>query len=233
MENIDVVILCGGLGKRLRPVINDRPKPMAQVNNKPFLDTLIEYVASFGFKRFILCTGYMGEVIRKHYKESSSPLEFVFSQETAPLGTGGAIKNAHSLIQSDSFLVMNGDSFCKFDLKRFYKFHLIKKAMLSIVLSKVRNNQSSGIVILGRDKRIVEFKEKAELTRGAYSSAGIYLMEQEIFQVMKNKRIFSLEYDIFPALTVKDCYGYYCKNYFIDIGTPQNLMKASDFLKHV
>jgi len=232
MKNIDVMILCGGLGKRLRVMVSDRPKSLAEINGIAFLDILIQHVASFGLKRFILCSGYMGDTIREHYQQIPGALEIVFSQEKEPLGTGGAIKNARSLIQSSPFLVLNGDSFCKFDLRKFYKFHLIKKAILSIVLSKLKNDQSSGIVILDQDKRIVEFKEKAELTRGTYSSAGIYLMEQEIFQIMKNKMVFSLEYDIFPALTVKDCYGYYCKNCFIDIGTPQNLMKASDFIKH-
>ncbi|MCU0666050.1 MAG: sugar phosphate nucleotidyltransferase [Candidatus Omnitrophica bacterium] len=232
MKNIDVVILCGGLGRRLRPAVSDRPKPMAQVNNKPFLDILIQYLAGFGLKRFILCSGYMGDAIRKHYKRIPKSLEIVLSQEKKPLGTGGAIKNAQSLILSSSFLVLNGDSFCRVNFSDFYKFHLKKKALLSIVLSRPKDDQNSGVVILDHRERIVKFNEKVKPLKGSFCSVGIYLMGKEIFQFMGENKIFSLEYDLFPALAGKNCYGYYCKKDFVDIGTPQNLMKASNFLKH-
>lgn len=232
MKNIDVAILCGGLGKRLRPVISDRPKSLAEINGIAFLDILIQYVANFGLKRFILCSGYLGDAIRKHYQQIPGSLEIVFSQEKEPLGTGGAIKNAQSLIQSSPFLVLNGDSFCKLNISDFYKFHLKKKAVLSIALSKPGNDQNSGVVILDRKEKIVKFNEKAKPVKGCGCSVGIYLMEKKIFQLMGKNKAFSLEYDLFPPLAGKDCYGYYRKNNFIDIGTPQNLFKASEFLKH-
>lgn len=232
MKNIDVVILCGGLGKRLRSMIDDRPKSLAEINGVAFLDILIQYVSSFGLKRFILCSGYMGDTIRKHYQRISGALEIVFSQEKEPLGTGGAIKYAQTLIQSSPFLVLNGDSFCKLDLSDFYKFHQNKKAVLSVALSKPGDDQNSGVAILDCKKRIVKFNEKAKSVKSSRCSAGIYFMEREIFQLMGRSKVFSLEYDLFPALAGKDCYGYYCKNDFIDIGTPQNLKKVADFLKH-
>jgi len=232
MENIDVVILCGGLGKRLRPVVNDRPKSLAEINGVAFLDILIKYVASFGLKRFILCSGYMGDAIREHYQQISHALEIVFSQEEEPLGTGGAIKNAQPLIKSNPFLVINGDSFCKLNLPLFYKFHLKKKAVLSVVLSKPKNDQNYGVVVLDRQGKIIKFNEKVKPVKGSFCSAGIYLMEQEIFYLMGANKVFSLEHDLFPVLAGKDCYGYYRKNNFIDIGTPQNLMKAGDFIKN-
>lgn len=205
---------------------------MAQVNSKPFLDTVIEYAASFGFKRFVLCTGYKAEAIEKYYKKRTSHLEFVFSQEKEPLGTGGAVKNALTLIKSNPFLTMNGDSFCSINFCDFYKFHTTKKAVFSIALSKPKNDQNSGIVILDRDKKIVEFKEKSGIEKGNYRNAGIYLMRHEIFQIMGDEKVFSLEYDMFPALAGENCYGYYGGDDFIDIGTPQNLVKASDFIKN-
>ncbi|MFH1309976.1 MAG: nucleotidyltransferase family protein [Candidatus Omnitrophota bacterium] len=231
MKNIDVVILCGGLGKRLRPVVSDRPKPMAEVNSEPFLDTVIKYAASFGFKRFIFCTGYKAEAIKNYYEGRTNSLEFVFSQEKEPLGTGGAVKNAAELIKSDPFLVMNGDSFCDLNFCDFFKFHTIKKAVFSIALSRPKNDQNSGIVVVDRDKRIVAFKEKSGAEKGNYCNAGIYFMKREIFRIMGNKEVFSLEYDMFPALVGKDCYGYYEGNDFIDIGIPRNLAKASNFIR--
>jgi len=232
MKDIDVVILCGGLGKRLRPMVSDRPKSLARINGVVFLDILIRYVAGFGLKRFILCSGYMGDAIKKHYQQIPGALEILFSQENEPLGTGGAVKHAQPLIQSESFLVLNGDSFCKLNLPEFYKFHRKKKSILSVVLSKPGDGQDSGIVVLDRQAKIVQFHEKVKPSKGSLRSAGIYLMSREVFKFMGRNKVFSLEFDLFPALAGKDCYGYYCKKEFIDIGTPQNLIKASDFLKH-
>lgn len=91
-ESIDEIILCGGLGKRLRSVINDRLKSMAEINGKPFLDILIEYVASFDFRHFILRTGYKDYVISEYIKEkyNRGRLDFLFIQEKESLGTGGS-----------------------------------------------------------------------------------------------------------------------------------------------
>ena len=232
MKDIDVVILCGGLGSRLRSVVSDRPKSLAKINGIAFLDILIEYLSSFGLNRFILCSGYMGDALKKHYRQNRGDLEIVFSQEEEPLGTGGAIKNARSLIRSSPFLVLNGDSFCRLNLSDFYKFHLKKKAVLSIALSKSCNNKNSGVVTLDRRGKIINFNEKIKPTRGSRCSAGIYLMEKDVFRFTGRNKAFSLEYDLFPVLAGKDCYGYYHKNNFIDIGTPQNFMKASDFIKY-
>ena len=86
---IDVVLLCGGFGTRLKTVVHDRPKPMAEINDRPFLDILIDYVSDYGFKRFILCTGHKGDVIRKYYEAKNTQKIFLFSEEKEPLGTGG------------------------------------------------------------------------------------------------------------------------------------------------
>jgi len=101
LREVDVVILCGGMGSRLRAVVSDRPKPMARINQRPFLDILIQFFSGFGFRRFILCAGYMSQVIRDHYTRRAGPCRFVISEEHTPLGTGGTIRNAEKLIQSD------------------------------------------------------------------------------------------------------------------------------------
>ena len=69
IEEVDTVILCGGLGTRLKDVAKDLPKPMVDIQGRPFLDIIIDYIASFGFKRFILCSGYKADVIAEHYKK--------------------------------------------------------------------------------------------------------------------------------------------------------------------
>jgi len=225
-KGIDVIILCGGRGKRLRAIVNDRPKPMAEFDQRPFLSILMEYVASFGFQRFILCTGYMAETIRKYYSASSLPWEILFSEEKKALGTGGAIKRAESLIRSDPFIVMNGDSFCRLDLDKFVNFHLKKRALLSIALVDSKNNKNCGKVILDETQRIIRFKEKAISTVKHFNSVGIYLMDKDFFSYMKKGNKFSLEYDLFPCIIDKRCYGFKQDADLIDFGTPIGYKRA-------
>ena len=226
LKNIDVVILCGGLGKRLRPLINDRPKCLAEINNRPFLDILIDYIASYGFRRVILSLGYMKERIKKHYQAKSMPLEILYSEEEEPVGTGGALSLTKPLIKSRTFLVMNGDSFCPVNFSNFFNFHLLKKALVSIALTKLKQGQNCGKVTLDNDQRIISFQEKAIIKDKNYSSVGIYFMESQIFSLIGKKEKFSLEYDFFPNLLSRKCYGYITEKDLIDIGTPEEYKKA-------
>ncbi|MDD3296558.1 MAG: nucleotidyltransferase family protein [Candidatus Omnitrophica bacterium] len=225
-KNIDVVIICGGQGKRLKQVINDRPKVLAQINGRPFIDILIDRLLKYGFKRFILCVGYQKEKIREHFREKSKYFEVLFSQEDTPLGTGGALKRAQPLIKSDAFLAMNGDSFCPVDFNNFFSFHTEKKSFLTLLLAKVSSSKDYGTVELGSSFRIKDFKEKSGSDKEAFINAGVYLMEKSVFGKMPKKEAFSLEYDFFPAMVCEKIYGYITDGEFVDIGTPLRYEKA-------
>lgn len=226
-EDIDVVILCGGEGKRLRPVVEDLPKPMAKINARPFLDILIDYVASFGFRHFILCTGYKGNLIRQHYNAKKTSLEIILSEEKELLGTAGAIKNAQDYIRSNSFLVMNGDSFCKIDLNEFINFHIKKKALFSVVLSKIQNTKDFGKVILDKSEKITRFSEKINSkSTDNLVNAGIYFLDKTIFSEIPDNKKCSLEYDFFPQIVNKRFYGFVTQKRFIDMGTPEGFKQA-------
>ena len=134
-SKIDVAILCGGFGKRLQRVVKDIPKPMAKIKHRPFLSILIDFIASYGFRRFILCTGYKADIIEGYYSQRYNNLSIEFSREEKPLGTGGAIKNAENYIKSSPFLVVNGDSFCKINLREFVSFHFKKDSLISIAVN--------------------------------------------------------------------------------------------------
>jgi len=226
LSNIDVVILCGGRGERLKEITKDNPKPMADIGGKPFLDILIGYLRACGFRRFILCAGYKGEVIRDYYLAGSGSSGILTIMEKRPLGTGGAIKNAESLIKSDPFLVANGDSFCKLDYRGLVKFHSDKKSLYSIAVIKSPENQDGGLVSLDAQGKIALFNEKAKSKKTAYINAGIYLLNKAIFNVIKPGEKISLEYDIFPELAGEKFYGYAVSGKLIDIGTPERYMQA-------
>jgi len=225
-KGIDVVILCGGKGERLRSIVNDRPKSMAEFNEKPFLSLLVEYVASFGFRRFILCIGYKGKVIREYFSVGIGTTKILYSDEKEALGTGGAIKKAKPLIRSNPFFVMNGDSFCRIDLHKFIDFHLKKRALLSIALVSQDWNQNSGKVMLDGMDRIIRFEEKKSAGTGHFDSAGIYLMDRDIFSSMRREKKFSLEYDFFPLVLDKRCYGFKQRMDLIDFGMPEGYLRA-------
>lgn len=228
---MDVVILCGGKGTRLQSVVSDRPKPMAQLNNKPFLQLLVEYAAGFGFKRFILCAGYMGEIIEKHFSGAFPGLEIAVSRETEALDTAGAVKNAEALLRTSPFLVMNGDSICRLDLRGFVDFHYQKKAKASLAVVKVADAGSFGAITMDAAGRILSFGEKAAAGAG-YVNAGIYLLDKTALAEVPQGAKYSLERDLLPALiSGGEVYGYETGSRFYDIGTPEGYREAGEKLK--
>jgi D-glycero-alpha-D-manno-heptose 1-phosphate guanylyltransferase len=233
IQDIDVVVLCGGLGTRLHRVVDDRPKPMVEINGKPFLDILIEYIAHYDFIRFILCTGYKGDFIKRYYENKNGKWKFLISEEEEPLGTAGAIKNAESFIKSDILLVVNGDSLCEIDIKEFLKFHVRKRAFISIVLTSMENPVDFGVIRLNRDQKIISYSEKVPMSGDGFVNAGIYFFNRKVLKEIPSDEKLSLEYDIFPRILDKGAYGYVTKKVLLDIGTPRRLEIARGHLREI
>ncbi len=230
ISDIDVFILCGGEGKRLKKISGKIPKPMVRVGKSPFLDIIIYYLRGFGFKRFILGIGYQADFIKTYYRIHKIPgVEIVFSQENQPLGTGGAVKKAKRLIKNNLFFVLNGDSFSKFNAEKFIKFYKQKKARISILLRKVKNNQDFGAITINGRSEITCFSEKNSPMRNNFINGGIYLFSKKVFSWMPKNSKFSLEYDFFPKMIGKGLYGYKRSGFFIDIGTPQRYLIARKY----
>jgi len=225
-KNIDVVILCGGLGKRFRQIRSDLPKALAGIHQRTFLDILLEQIAHYGFKKAILCIGYKGQMIKDYYCGKTLPLEIIYSKETRPLGTGGALKNAKGMVNSKLFLVINGDTLTSADLNSFVAFHIRKKAVMSMLLVKSKKSARLGNVKLNGQSQIIGFEEKINRKNTGLVNAGMYLMVSGIFKLMPRRRSFSLEYDFFPRILDEKCYGFLSARRFIDIGTPQGYREA-------
>ncbi len=233
LKHIDVVILCGGLGKRLKNIISDRPKPMAEIEGRPFIQFLIECFSNFGVERFILCTGYKDNIIRQYFQDRYDDKEILISKEDKSLGTGGAIKHAIPIIYSNPFFVINGDSFCKLNIYDFHKFHVLKKALVSIALVKVKNAERFGYVNVDTLGSITKFHEKTGSIQQGLINAGIYLMNKDVFSYLKEyPNIFSLEHDLFPRLINKGLFGMKSDcQYFMDIGTPEGFFRAQKLIR--
>jgi len=225
---IDVFILCGGFGKRLRKFNLNVPKPMIKIGGRPFLDMVIAYMASFGFRRFILGLGYKAGFIMKYYfNKHEEGLKIIFSQEKDPLGTGGAVKKAKKFIGSNPFFILNGDSFCQFNPQDFLSFHRRKKALATILLKRLSDDvKDYGEVKINRLSRIISFQEKNGDAKTCLINSGVYLFDKKIFNCMPCRDSFSLEHDLFPNLVGNGLFGYIDHGYFIDIGTPKRYFKA-------
>lgn len=225
---IDVFILCGGFGKRLRKLNLNVPKPMAKMGDKPFLDIIIAYMANFGFRRFILGLGYKADFITKYYSNKpEESLKIIFSHEKNPLGTGGAVKKAKKLIGSNHFFVLNGDSFCQFNPRDLLILHRRKKALATILLKRPADDaKDCGEVKINGLSRIISFQEKGGNANKCLINSGVYVFDKKIFNLMPCQDSFSLEHDLFPNLLGNGLFGYIGPGYFIDIGTPKRFFKA-------
>ena len=224
MSNLDVLILCGGFGKRLKQIGKNLPKPMVEINGSPFLEILIEYISSYGFRRFILCTGFKSEVIDRYFKNKNDNNTYLISKEDQPLGTGGGIKNAESFLSSSSFIALNGDSICRLNLRNFVEFHKSNNASLSMAVTKIDDMNEYGSVIIDEGSEIKGFNEKSIKNKGpGLINAGIYLIDKKILNQIPSGKNISIEKEIFPYMVGKNFFGFKTEEKLFDIGTPQRL----------
>ena len=136
---MEAVFLAGGLGTRLRAAVSDVPKPMAPVQGRPFLERLLDYWIGQGVQRAVLAVGYMHETIRQHFGEKYRNCVITYSVEQQPLGTGGALVQALPLVQAETFLVLNGDTYFAVPLPALTEFHQQRRAKVSLSLFRSDN----------------------------------------------------------------------------------------------
>jgi NDP-sugar pyrophosphorylase family protein len=230
----DVVILSGGFGLRLRGTIGDVPKPMAQIAGRPFLELLLRQLKRHGFSRVILSVGYKQEVIREHFGEKAFGLELVYSIETSPLGTGGALREAAHHISTETLLVMNGDSYTDVDLSRLVREHAGNSAGVTVVVIP-ESRIDAGSVVLDSHGRIKAFAEKRHVPESRYLSAGIYMFGKKLIAGVPQGSKISLEEQLFPQWLAdgKSIEGFVHEGECLDIGTPDRYMKAQHALEKV
>lgn len=235
LKNITVAILAGGRGTRLRSKVTDKPKILAEINGRPFLKYILDQIESTGFKKVVICTGFMGKQVQAKFGKKYRNLKLIYSQEFSPLDTAGAIRLALPLLKSETVMIMNGDSFCNANLENFVRFHLQNKANATILLTESSDTSRYGRVDIDRSGKILDFKEKKENSEKGLINAGIYLVNRSLLLeipkkgVSKRNRAVSFEKEMFPSWIGKDLYGYKGGERFIDIGTPKSYAQAEKF----
>ncbi len=224
---MQALILAGGLGTRLRSIIHDKPKPMAGIAGKPFLEYQIELLKRNGISEAVFCVGYLYEQIQSHFGSGEAwQIKINYSIEEDLLGTAGAVKLAQRFIH-ETFLVLNGDTYLDIDLRQFAQFYNEKKAKSggigAMALTEIEDARNYGSVTVNAGHEILSFNEKSESAeRSKLINAGIYILEPEIFNFIPPAEKISLEKETFPALLNNGhrLFGYETRSYFVDIGTP-------------
>jgi NDP-sugar pyrophosphorylase family protein len=228
----DALVLCGGAGLRLRTVTGDAPKSMARVAGRPFLELLLRQLRRHGFSRVIMAVGYQREAIRSHFGADAFGLRLIYSEEMAPLGTGGALRNAVHLLESDVVLVMNGDSYTDMDLGRFVAEHMAKKAEVSVAIVPSDGRTDCGSVFADESGRLTAFAEKQDNVRAPYINAGIYLLSKSLLLDIAPGLQVSLERELLPRWLAegRTIRTYAAGSGCVDIGTPERLREAQEIL---
>ena len=234
------MILAGGLGTRLRSVVQDVPKPMADIQGKPFLEYLLQLLIQNGYQNFLFLVGYKGDMIKNYFGDGSKfGVNIEYSNEETPLGTGGALFNAWDKL-SDDFFVVNGDTFFDIQYEILEDFAKSKNTEFLIALRYSNDLSRYGIIEIDGSYKVISFSEKGQVQENrvdGYINGGVYFVKKEIlepyYKTWKEEPI-SLENRIIPQLGEHEkVYGLPIGGKFIDIGVPQDYVKAQKIIPQV
>lgn len=224
----EAIILAGGFGTRLKSVVADRPKALAPINGRPFLEYLLNHLIGGGIESFVFSVGYRAQMIEEHFGDCYRDRPIQYALETEPLGTGGGIANALPYTEGESVLVVNGDSLFVTDLALQRSLHQRTAALATLALRPMKNFSRYGRVETDDEGRITAFREKEEVAAGLING-GVYLLRRDCFDVAGLSGKFSLENDFFGAKVGElPLYGLADGGYFLDIGIPTDFAKAQE-----
>ena len=225
------ILLVGGMGTRLHPLTLKTPKPMLQVAGVPFTEHQIRKAADAGITEIILATSYKSELFEPYFGDGERfGIKIKYAVEKSALGTGGGIRNAANLLADcDQVVIFNGDVLSGHDLAAQLAFHKKNQADITLYLTQVEDARAYGCVELLENKQIKSFLEKMEKPISNLINAGCYIFNRQIIDQIPQNKVVSVERDTFPNLLANNAkvFGYLDNSYWLDIGTPAALVKAS------
>ncbi len=235
---MQAILLAGGLGRRLRSVVSDRPKPMALIEDRPFMEYVVHELSRHGITDIIFAVGYKGSMVEDYFGDGSrflapdgKRLTIRYAYEKELLGTAGAIKNAGRLVSEESFFVLNADTFYQIDYSRLVHMQEEKNLDLALVLREVPDVSRYGQAIL-KDGILEGFNEKTTEARPGTINGGVYRMRRELLEEIPEGKV-SLENDMIPKWLSggRHLGGFVNDGYFIDIGVPEDYFRFMEDVK--
>ena len=222
---MQAILLAGGLGTRLRSVVSDRPKPMALIENRPFMEYVVHELSRYGVTDIIFAVGYKGTMVEEYFQDGrnfaapdGTPLTVHYAYEEELLGTAGAIKNAGRFVTEDRFFVLNADTFYQIDYSRLTALQEKEELDMALVLRQVPDISRYGEAVL-TEGRLTGFNEKTAEARPGSINGGIYLMTRKLLEEIPEGKV-SLENEMIPRWLKENrkLGGFVHDGYFIDIG---------------
>jgi D-glycero-alpha-D-manno-heptose 1-phosphate guanylyltransferase len=225
---MEAIVLAGGLGRRLRSVVNDVPKPMASVAGRPFLEIVIRSLGKKGFDRVILSVGYKAERITSHFGDSFAGVDIVYQVENVPLGTGGAIQASLSHCREQYVHIINGDTYLDVDSDQL-EAQWRERGRPFVVARRVDDTARYGAIQV-KGERIIRFSDKGSSGPGLIN-AGWYLMPVKVLRDIRQNVPFSFESDFLAQAAFHgELNIHITSGMFIDIGIPEDYFRAQRLL---
>ncbi len=234
---MQAVVLVGGAGTRLRPLTLTQPKPALALVDRPFIRYMVDWLARHGIDEVVMACGFKPEALREALGDGIDGGPAIhYVEEDEPLGTAGPVRLAADKgLLGDRFMVLNGDVLTDLDLTALQEQHERTAAVLSLALYPVDDPTSYGLVRRADDGKVLGFYEKPDPAQIDTDeiSAGAYVVEREVLDLIPPGRKVSIEREVFPRLVGQGLYGRRLEGYWMDIGTPQRYLQASwDILEH-
>jgi mannose-1-phosphate guanylyltransferase len=224
------VILVGGQGTRLRPLTSTVPKPVVQLVDRPFISFMLEWLRGHGVDDVIMSCGFLADGVRDVLGDGSElGIRLRFVEEPEPRGTAGALKLAEELLE-ERFLMLNGDVLTDIDLSTQIAQHEESGARATLALVPVADPSAYGLVVLGEDNSVRDFIEKPSSEEPLESnliSAGAYVLERSVLDLVPPDVNVSIEREVWPRLVGDGLYGFPSDAYWLDIGTPERYLQGT------
>ncbi len=228
---MQAIILAGGMGSRLMPLTQDKPKPMIPVLNKPLMEYSVELLKDSGINNVGVTVMYLPQYIKNYFGDGKKyDLNLKYFEEKTPMGTAGSVKLCENFIE-DTFVVISGDALTNINIQKIYKYHKTMHSDVTIVLSKQANPLEYGVVLTETDGKIVSFVEKPQWENVVSNTVntGIYFIEKHVLDKIPPNTPFDFSKDLFPQLMKENykLYGYITEDYWCDLGNAEAYLKAT------
>jgi NDP-sugar pyrophosphorylase family protein len=224
------VILAGGYGTRLRPLTFSTSKAMIPLVNRPVIDYILDYLAGYGLKEFVITTNYLREQTIAYLNSTRSDLAIAYPEEPSPLGTAGSVKNAGI---TETMVIIQGDNITEIDVGKLLTFHEAHEGLVTIALLPVSNPSLYGIAELEATGRIRLFKEKPAPNEcfSNLANTGLYIIEPEAMEYVPEGCAFDFSHDLFPTLVAQEeVYGCVVEGFWTDVGNLEGYLEATRWI---
>ena len=226
---MQAVILVGGEGTRLRPLTSTVPKPVVPLVDRPFISFMLEWLRRHGIDDVIMSCGFLATSVHNVLGDGSGlGIRLRYVEEPDPRGTAGALKFAEPMLD-ERFLMLNGDVLTDIDVSEQIAQHERTGAKATLALVGVADPTAYGLVHLHEDRSVKDFVEKPsqDAIDTNLISAGVYVLEREVLELVPPDRSVSIEREVWPRLIGKGLFGFPSQSYWLDIGSPERYLQGT------